>query len=269
MIQTLSRWLALREAADRTARSVSLTQKIASEIGHPVPICIVDLGAGTGSNVRYLTDRLSRPQSWLLVDRDPALLEEARIRTATADHIETCTKDLGRLDSPAIFSGRHLVTASALLDLVSEVWLRALAGHCRTAGAAALFALTYDGRSQCWPPEPEDDAIRALMNEHQKRSDKGFGVAAGPDATACAERAFAAEGYHVLCEPSDWLLEPDARDLQRQLIEGWAAAAREIAPERSSMITGWTNRRLAHVDAGSSRITVGHQDLIAWLAAGK
>ena len=231
-MRSLSSWLGLREAADRASRSVSLTRRIASEIGHRVPMRIVDLGAGTGSNVRYLTG--SSPV--------PAILAAGRSRSSasrrsTGPHSRSGLRrdlqmDLGTLDSPAIFSGRHLVTASALLDLVSEVWLRALAGHCRTAGAAALFALTYDGRSRCWPPEPEDDTIRTLMNEHQKRSDKGFGMAAGPDATACAERAFAAVGYHVQCDPSDWILEPDARELQRQLIEGWAAAAREIAPER-------------------------------------
>jgi hypothetical protein len=264
-MRSLSSWLGLREVADRASRSVSLTRRIASEIGHRVPVRIVDLGTGTGSNVRYLTDHFSTPQSWLLIDRDPTLLEEARVRTAGSGHVETCELDLGTLDSPAIFSGRHLVTGSALLDLVSEAWLRTLAGYCRTAGAAALFALTYDGRSHCSPPEPEDAAIRTLVNEHQKRSDKGFGRAAGPDATACAERAFAAVGYHVQCDASDWILEPDARDLQRQLIEGWAAAAREIAPERLSTIGEWASRRLAHVDTGRSRITVGHQDLIAWV----
>jgi Methyltransferase domain len=264
-MRSLSGWLALREEADRAARSLSLTQKIAGEVVHRTSIRIVDLGAGTGSNVRYLTRHLSSPQSWLLVDRDPELLAEARSRTAGAGHVETCELDLGKLDSPAIFSGCHLLTASALLDLVSEAWLHSLAEHCRTSGAAALFALTYDGRSHSWPPEPEDDTIRALMNEHQKQNDKGFGKAAGPDATACAARAFAAAGYHVQCEASDWILESDSGELQRELIEGWAVAAREIAPDRSSMIGGWASRRLAHLDEGHSRITVGHQDLIAWL----
>ena len=264
MAESLVDWLALREPADAAARSASLTRRIASEIERHGPVRIVDLGAGTGSNVRYLTSRLPRPQHWLLVDRDAALLEEARGRTSMAGAVETCEMNLGPVESLQICSGRHLVTASALLDLVSADWLEALAGRCRAAGAAALFALTYDGRFECRPAEREDDGIRALMNRHQQRSDKGFGAAAGPDAAVYAERAFAAAGYYVRRERSDWILDPDARDLQHQLIEGWARAAGEVAPEQLAMIASWTTRRLAHVEAGRSRIVVGHQDLIAW-----
>ena len=147
--------------------------------------------------------------------------------------------DLGALTDATIFSGRHLVTASALLDLVSDAWLRALAERCRENGAAALFALTYNGQSSCLPVEPEDDAIRDLMNRHQK-TDKGFAAAAGPDATDDAARCFAAVGYRVRREPTDWVLPPEAQALQRRLIEGWAEAAVEIAPGRRRWSTaGW------------------------------
>src|SRR5581483_1374987 len=105
-----------------------------------------------------------------------------------------------------LFAGSQLVTASALLDLVSDRWLSELAASCRTAGAAALFALTYDGRSTCDPGEPEDEDIRALMNRHQRNNDKGFGRAAGPDAAAAAVRAFESSGYRVRTESSDWAL---------------------------------------------------------------
>ena len=177
--------------------------------------------------------------------------------------VEARRLDLGRLTDTTIFSGRHLVTASALLDLVSESWLSALAQQCRASGAAALFALTYNGQSSCVPVEPEDEMIRKLMNRHQK-TDKGFGTAAGPDATDDAARCFSAVGYRVRRESSDWVLRPDTRDLQRELIEGWAKAAVEIAPQQSALVHDWLARRLAHVDAGRSHLTVGHEDLAAW-----
>ena len=65
--------------------------------------------------------------------------------------VETRAVDLSAaLDPPAanLCAGRDLVTASALLDLVSEHWLHALAGRCRDAATAVLFALTYNGDMQ-------------------------------------------------------------------------------------------------------------------------
>ncbi|MSO62621.1 MAG: class I SAM-dependent methyltransferase [Acidobacteria bacterium] len=261
----------MREPADTAARSAALTEAIVAALPPDRPLRILDLGSGTGSNVRYLSSRLPAPQHWLLVDRDPDLLAEASGRSANCQ-IETLGRNLGAPDSlanladPPLFPGRHLVTASALLDLVSDQWLRALAGHCRAIGAAALFTLNYNGRSRCAPSEAEDDAIRDLMNRHQRTSDNGFGLAAGPDAVDCAERWFAAVGYQVRRAASDWILLPDERELQRQLIEGWAQAAGEISPEQTSMIHDWLARRLAHVEAGRSRVIVGHEDLAAWLA---
>ena len=61
------------------------------------------------------------------------------------------------------------------------------------------------------------------------------------------------------------MLEPVQSDLQRMLIEGWAEAAMEMAPEHSSTIARWRARRLAHIAAGRSRVVVGHDDLAAWL----
>jgi hypothetical protein len=270
MSESLADWLRLREAADAAARSSALTRAMIETLPSRRPLRILDLGTGTGSNVRYLAPRLPRGQEWLVADRDAALLAEVERRMTSIDpdgtldcRIETMRTNLGILDAQ-MFAGRDLVTASALLDLVSESWLDALASHCRAAGATALFALTYNGRSRSAPEEPEDDLVRSLMNHHQRQNDKGFGWAAGPDAVAAAERAFTAVGYRVRREPSDWVLAPDARELQRQLIEGWAEAAVEIAPEQSSAVRDWRNRRLAHVDANRSRITVGHDDLAAW-----
>ena len=171
--------------------------------------------------------------------------------------------NLGTLDA-ALFTGRDLVTASALLDLVSASWIEALADHCRASGAAALFALNYNGESRCTPEEPADDTVLRLFNQHQRQNDKGFGRAAGPDAIAIAMRAFTGRGYVVRSARSDWRLAPDTFRLQRPLIEGWAKAAIEIAPERAPLINDWLARRLAHVDAGRSHIVVGHDDVAAF-----
>ena len=242
-------WLALREPVDTAARSHTLVQFIARS-GR-----ILDLGGGTGANVRYLSGRLPSPQYWTIVDDDPVLLSQA---PATA----TCVRaDLNSvLDDHELFEGTSIVTASALLDLVSESWLTTLVARGRAAGAAMLFALSYDGRIELSPAESDDDEIRRLVNRHQK-TDKGFGPALGPDAAACAAEILSAAGYHVRQEPSDWQLGPEQRQLQRELIAGWCNAAAELAPDRSAAIRAWQSRRIDHLNADRSRLVVGHVDV--------
>jgi Methyltransferase domain len=266
---SLSNWLALREPADHAARSAALTRLVTDLLPRDRTLRAVDLGTGTGSNVRYLATHLPVQQEWLLVDRDPELLAEAVEALRPLRHVlvETCEMNLGQLDA-SLSPRRDLVTASALLDLVSDSWLSALAAHCRSAGAVALFTLTYNGRSMCLPVEPEDDMIRELMNQHQRQNDKGFGRAAGPDAMGVAARSFCAAGFHARRDASDWVLPPGADQLQKQLVEGWAQAAREVVPTIAPMIDDWLRRRLEHIAAGRSQITVGHEDLAAWPATG-
>ena len=286
-------WLALREPADHAARSAAVTRAVVDALPRDRTLRILDLAAGTGSNLRYLAShfggvgagprvrtgstrgsalpvsharapayRRADPRvrlSWLLVDHDPALLAQV----PEAPGVHTRCMDLAVLSDREIFDGRALVTASALLDLVSEAWLRALAARCADQGAAVLFALSYDGRIGCSPEDQDDGAIVALVNQHQL-SDKGFGPALGPGASDCAQLCFSGLGYRLQRARSDWALPPECRELQRQLIDGWAQAATEIAPSQAALIDSWRRRRLAHVAANRSTLIVGHQDLAGW-----
>lgn len=283
---SLATWLHLREAADWAARSSSLTAAVVASLPAARPLRILDLGTGRLSNVRYLMAHLPPRQHWVVVDRSAAVIDaglrettrwaEARGYGVRADagglwlrggdlecRIEARIADLATLDA-GLFAGRHLVTAAALLDLVSAAWLDTLAARCREQNAAALFALTYDGRSSALPAEDLDARVRTLLNAHQLR-DKGLGGrAAGPEATACAERSFRAAGYQVRTAASDWELSPETGAMQAMLIDGWAEAAVELAPAEADAIRAWQRARQAHVDAGRSSIRVGHWDVAAW-----
>jgi hypothetical protein len=280
-------WLALREPADRAARSIRLSALVAERLAGHNPVQVLDLGTGTGANLRFLAEQFSVPQRWTLVDRDAGLLRQVAqrvsswgtskgyvasgnaagfgLRGATFDcRIETRTSDLSKLTDPALFAGQSLVTASALLDLVSLRWIETLIARCREAGAVVLFALTYDGQISCEPGEPGDSLVRDLVNRHQ-RTAKGFGRALGPDAADVAVRSLQDAGYEVQREASAWQLTPAQADLQVQLLEGWAEAAAAIDPAQTVAIDDWKARRLSHVAAGLSRVTVGHTDLAGWL----
>lgn len=288
--EALAEWLHLREATDWEARSSSLAAAVAGRLPRARPLRVVDLGTGTGSNLRYLAERLPSPQHWRLVDRSPELLRLVTDRTAAwavprghafVPHdrgftvrgaaldcqVDTVVRDLDLPLDGSLFAGAHLITASALLDLVSPAWLRALADVCREGQALALFALTYDGRSSFTPADADDDFVRDLLNAHQLR-DKGLGgPAAGPGAPDEARRAFERAGYTCVEATTAWTLGPDERRFQRELIEGLAAAAAEQQPDDARRAADWKARRLAHVQAGHSQARVGHRDLAAWLPA--
>lgn len=263
-------WLALREPADHAARPADLTAAVARRLTRQARTRALDLAGGTGSNIRYLLPRLPHIRHWTLVDHDPALLDVARLKLEplARQHgvdIDTLRADLMNLDALPL-DDCALVTASALLDLVSEAWLRAFARRCGEARVDVLCALSYDGRMICEPRAPMDDRVRDLVNAHQ-RTDKGFGPALGPDAVTRARSAFA--GWALAVEASDWRLDASAAELQRQLVDGWAGAAREMAPPTEvDDIDSWRVRRRAHIDAGDSGLVVGHLDVAAWLPDG-
>lgn len=252
-------WLALREPVDAAARLVAdgVTRTVTDGLVSGRVVRVVDLGCGTGSNVRFLRPRIDVPVQWRLLDHDERLLAEAaRLLDGT---VATRVVDLRAL-TPDDLGAADLVTASALLDLVSDAWLERFVGLCRSLGASVLMALNYDGRVTCAPADADDALVVGLVNRHQ-RTDKGFGPALGPDAGARVAARLADAGYSVVSAKSDWIIGADRAELQRQLIQGWAGAALEVEPDAGARIDAWKTRRLQYVDSGTSHLVVGHDDV--------
>jgi trans-aconitate methyltransferase len=170
-------WLRLRAPLDEAARAAELLSPLVAAVDSvrsdgDDPLCLLDLGAGTGANLRYLAPRLAdytmRPQHWTLVDWDDALLAQARAETeswagargwqvesasggfvvssdkgqwAVTHRVMDLARDLDRLD----LGGCDAVVMSAFLDLVSPGWLAGLIEGCVAAARPILVSLTYDG----------------------------------------------------------------------------------------------------------------------------
>lgn len=269
-------WLALREAADAAARDPALAERARDWLaGRSRPLSITDLGAGSGTNPRFLAGHLPGPQRWRLVDRDQDLLEQASARLAATHDVdgkpirlETCRLDLA--DTATVLADdTDLATASALFDLVSAEWIDALAERCAEVGCAALFTLSVDGHWHFTGPDgnriqdAEDAAMLALVQAHQAR-EKGLGQALGGAAPKMLRAAFARHGYNIAEAPSPWRLLPGGqRPLALALIDGWRSALLEQAPGEDRKIEVWWRNRRAGVEAGRLGIEVGHIDLFA------
>ncbi len=245
-------WLDLREPADRAARDPALLAAAARYLAAaPAPVAL-DLGCGTGATVRAFAGQVSSAR-WRLLDNDPALLRLAAARCGP--RVETLAADLADADALPL-AGIRLVTASALLDLCGEAWIRDLAHRLSATRTALYAALSYDGHLSFDPPHRDDPAVSAAFNAHQRR-DKGLGPALGPDAVLALARALESEGYEVRLAESPWLLGPQDAALHTALTDGIARAAQEAGLQTA----GWAQARRAA--SGSAGCRVGHVDVLA------
>jgi SAM-dependent methyltransferase len=248
-------WLALRTAADGRARNAGLAARLGAHFGGRSSLRVLDLGAGTGANLRATAPLIPCPQHWLLADHDPALL--AWCRPVPGTEIETRSADLSG-DLTALFDPvPDLVTCSAFLDLCGAAWLDRLAEALARSGAALFAVLSYDGREVWEPPHALDAPVLAAFDADQRR-DKGLGASLGPDAHAYLARSLHSRGYQVLEGRSDWVLE-QSRDagLIAALAQGSAGAV------AGAMGTGTAETWRAARES-ALRVTIGHRDLLAF-----
>jgi hypothetical protein len=257
-------WLYLREPADAAARATELLEPLRAHL--PEDFTVRDLGCGTGSLGRWLAARLPGTQHWILHDHDTELLTRARTALpATAldgspVDVVAEQRDVTALRA-ADLAGTSLVTASALLDLLTRDEVTALAQAVVEAGCAALLMLSVTGRVELSPADPLDPAIAAAFNAHQRRITGGRRLL-GPNALDVAATAFGRLGATVRRAESAWRLGPDQAELQRQWLEGWVGAAVEQLPELRPVADVYLQRRLEMAQAGELRAVIHHGDLL-------
>ncbi|MFJ2177753.1 methyltransferase domain-containing protein [Streptomyces sp. NPDC087851] len=265
-------WLELREGPDGAARATELLDALRGRLAGPAgngerALVIHDLGCGTGSMGRWLAPKLAGPQRWVLHDHDPELLELAAARTprVSADGsrvtVATERRDLAELTADGL-AGASLVTASALLDVLTREEVDALAAACAGAGCPALLALSVVGRVELSPADPLDAELAEAFNAHQRRAEHGRTML-GPDAVAVAAAAFARCGATVRVHASPWRLGAAESALTAEWLRGWVGAACEQRPDLAPRAEEYLRRRLEQCEAGVLRVVVHHSDLLA------
>ncbi len=270
-------WLALREPVDHRSRNKGLRDLVARSNSASGSLRITDLGCGSGSNLRALAPHLATFQHWCLVDYDPVLLQaaahalqmwadHAALRadgvlelTVASRHVTVSFEqaDLNRsleqvLDRPA-----DLVTAAAFFDLVSEDWLQRFVAASIARRLPLYTVLTYDGREVWSPSHAADAQMLAAFHAHQA-SDKGFGLAAGPRASARLTALYENAGWGVTLADSPWVLDASDAALIASLADGSAAAVAETGLVDAAHVRDWR-----HARQNAQGCEIGHVDLFA------
>jgi len=269
-------WLALREPADVRARDATAEAVLPpllehlNEREHHRPggpgepggpgLRVVDLGAGTGANLRWLAPRLATGgptatagQRWTLIDHDPRLRAWGPVPHTT---VHADVSDLPGLLAASV--GVDLVTSAALLDLLDDRALTAIVEACGAGTVPALLALSVTGEVRLDPGDHLDGAVAEAFDAHQRRGGR-LGPRAGHE---CARR-FADRGWTVVEVATPWRLGPAEPDLLAAWLAGRAGAAVEQAPELADPLRAWSRRRTAQMRDGGLSAVVGHVDVVA------
>ncbi|WP_439548069.1 class I SAM-dependent methyltransferase [Falsiroseomonas sp.] len=277
-------WLDLREPYDAAARNVALAQQLAAAL--PARPRILDLGAGTGSLLRWMAHFIGRAQAWTLVDADPELVgrafETIAGRALEADwtvtwpgrktllvhspqgawRVEALVADLREAPDNLPLDQMDAVVNTALCDLVSEEWVQRIADGCAEHRLPFYAALNVTGRERFMPSHPGDALVARGFARDQLR-DKGFGgTALGARAPAVIAAAFEAHGYTVHRAPSDWVITRRDAAMAAEIADGHARAAMDHERRDRAKLLDWMVDRRAQAGLLRLSVRVGHTDIL-------
>jgi hypothetical protein len=257
-------WLAARVAADTAARAATLSTLLPELINylikvgdHDGSVEIIDLGAGTGANQRWLAPRLPFRQRWIHLDHDPVISRSQPLPNKTMI-VDGSVDALGQ-----VLAGREgdrqLVTCSALLDVLTTAQLDTVCRALIDNQAPAVFSLTVTGALRVVPSDPADQLLLDAFNDHQRR-----GGRAGPEATSLATTTLRAGGFTVRCQETSWrLTAASGRAFIDQVLQERLDAAVAQDPALAPAAASWLELRRAQLARGVLGIDLGHCDILA------
>jgi SAM-dependent methyltransferase len=274
-----AQWLSLREPVDHASRSTRVQDVMLADLrarhGDELSgLRLLDLGCGSGSNLRAIAPLLGDRQHWTLVDYDHALLTAARqalkswadevvleqvdslhmICGGAQVQVEFREADLARDVESVLAVPADLVTASALFDLVSSDWVDRF---CRALPVPLYAVLSFDGQMSWAPEHPLDSDVVLAFAAHQA-TDKGFGSALGPNSGQYLSQALHSNGLDVTMDKSPWVVDELPSAFHDMLIDGIAQAVSETHRFTVEQVEGWL-----HAHRSALRCIIGHDDLYA------
>jgi len=257
-------WLAARTAADTAARATTVSTLLPELINYLITrglrdrvLEVIDLGAGTGANQRWLAPRLPFQQRWIHLDHDPTISRALPLPSDTMI-IDDSVEALKRLLADGT-NDHRLVACSALLDVLTFGHLDAVCRAMIDNQVPALFSLSVTGTQSVRPGDPNDQRLLGAFNDHQRRAGR-----AGPHAITMAADTLRAGGFAVGIQETPWRLTASSDSaFVEQLLQERLHAAVAQDPSLAPVAKAWFELRRAQLEVGVLQMEVGHRDILA------
>jgi SAM-dependent methyltransferase len=269
------RYLVSKKTVDDRALNSRVWEAMVAACNGRMGRRVLELGGGIGTMIeRVMEEGRLRPESWTLIDSQPACIAEAerRLPATVPFPVELLAADLDQYLLTA-YRPFDLVVANAFLDLLAPA--RALPEIARLGGPGTLFlfSITFDGLT-AFEPEIDralDDRICSLyhrsMDERVVHGEQSGDSRCGRHLLTLLPRC----GYLVLqAGSSDWIVYPrdgaypaDERFFLScilDFVEQSLTGRREL--DRLDL-RHWLGARRAQLDAGSLVFMAHQLDVLA------
>lgn len=280
-------WLAERYPFDVEARNKTVEQAAVDYLKTDGPVVIVDVGAGTGSNCLYFLDKLQQDQSWIFIEKDPALAPALinrlteyasfhkynwSLKDGVYEMLTPFKKVTFKIISDTLFkigqivdlSTVDLVVANAVFDLLSKVQISQFLDQLTQNKVACLFTLHYTGM-RFIPEDPFDQSYIDLYDGHMMRP-QSFGQALGKMAAAHIVQRFEEANYTLQKGDSSWNVMQDDIKMHYYLLNFMESALSELSypTELQDYFPKWLKYKKELIITRQQRLEVMHLDLFAY-----
>jgi len=279
-------WLQERYRFDEEARNKQLEWTCVNQFAFRDHVQIVDLGSGTGANLRYYVEQFPQDQTWFCVEEDIALKvpfweqvqkmaldldyaiehEGVRMKLTKPGHevlIHFVHGNLLKVGELVDLLRTDLVLANAVFDLFSKEQFTGLVQVLSHHSLSLLFTLNYAGMDFSTATDADDHYIEQY-NAHMQR-EQAFGRGMGPASSREMEAVLKEALAQVEVGESLWQIGSQEQAMMSYLLgffdgalsDWWVKEAERLA------FQNWLSEKKKHVAEKALSAEVYHLDILA------
>ena len=278
-------WIKAREKYDSKHRSNLLKEQYKKDKSFFNKI--IDLGSGNGSFLRYCHNKKIVFEEMLLIDYNSKLLRDfypstynylngtnynilkespVKYQLKKIDIIKTKNIQLMNTDilkSLDIINNYNLISLSAMSDILPVLFIKKLLNKVGK-NKIIYFSICFDGSIKWDSSHKYDKYVLTMFNKHQEMN-KSSGYVVGSKSIKLIKEYSEKKKYSFQIKDSSWELksyDENAKYFQKMYLDTICKPLKKDDITDKDMLSEWRNVKLKDIVSGTSKIIVGHKDIL-------